>query len=323
MNTVINPGPLLRIEDLRISFRTARGPLLAVNQVSLSLHDNEVLAVVGESGSGKTLTGLSVLGLEPPGATVSGRVWFRDEELRAASPRRLRDIRGASIAMIFQEPMTSLNPSLTVGRQVAEVLRRHQGLSGNDAKSRVLELFDLVRLPAAERHLRSYPHQLSGGMRQRVMIAMAVACGPSVLIADEPTTALDPTIEAQILGLLRDLRASLGLAVLLITHNLGVVSRMADRVVVMYAGQLGAVPQPGSNADTRRLTPIAGQVPLLREEPEHCVFSPRCAHVEPRCLTAQPILRQVTPGTSAHQAACVLDGILDPAQETAPRAQAT
>ena len=344
MNTVINTGPLLRIEDLRISFRTARGPVLAVNQVSLSLHDNEVLAIVGESGSGKTLTALSVLGLEPPGATVTGRVWLGDEELRGASPRRLRDIRGASIAMIFQEPMTSLNPSLTVGRQVAEVLRRHQGLSGNDARSRVLELFDLVRLPAAERHLRSYPHQLSGGMRQRVMIAMAVACGPSVLIADEPTTALDPTIEAQILSLLRDLRASLGMSVLLITHNLGVVRRMADRVMVMYAGHvleqaptaellaspghpytvglLGAVPQPGSNAETRRLTPIAGQVPLLREEPTSCVFSPRCAYAEPRCLTAQPALRQVPAGT-AHEAACVLDRIPDPARETAPRVQAT
>jgi oligopeptide/dipeptide ABC transporter ATP-binding protein len=202
----------------------------------------------------------------------------------------------------------------------------------------VLELFDLVRMPAAARNLRSYPHQLSGGMRQRVMIAMAVACGPAVLIADEPTTALDPTIQAQILGLLRDLRTSLGMSVLLITHDLGVVSRMADRVLVMYAGHvleqaptaellatpahpyttglLGAVPQPGSNADTRRLTPIAGQVPLLRAEPEHCVFSPRCPHAEPRCLTAQPALRQVTSG-DAHQAACVLDRIPDPAPATA------
>jgi peptide/nickel transport system ATP-binding protein len=348
VNTPVNAGPLLRIEDLRISFRTAQGPVLAVNGLSLSLGDNEVLAIVGESGSGKTLTGLSVLGLEPPGATVTGQVWFRDEELRTAPPRRLRDIRGSSIAMIFQEPMTSLNPSLTVGYQVAEVLRRHQGLSGNEARSRVLELFDLVRLPSPERHLRSYPHQLSGGMRQRVMIAMAVACGPAVLIADEPTTALDPTIEAQILSLLRDLRASLGMSVLLITHNLGVVSRMADRVVVMYAGHvleqsptaellaspahpytiglLGAVPQPGSNVDTRRLTPIAGQVPLLREEPTSCVFSPRCAYAEPRCLTAQPALRQVTSNGAQggiHQAACVLDHIPDPARETAPRAQAT
>jgi peptide/nickel transport system ATP-binding protein len=349
MNTVLmNTGPLLRIEDLRISFRTAHGPVLAVNGVSFSLRVNEVLAIVGESGSGKTLTGLSVLGLEPPGATVTGRVWFRDEELRGASPRRLRDIRGASIAMIFQEPMTALNPSLTVGRQVAEVLRRHRGLSGKGARSRVLELFDLVRMPSAARQLRSYPHQLSGGMRQRVMIAMAVACGPAVLIADEPTSALDPTIQAQILSLLRDLRASLGMSMLLITHDLGVVSRMADRVVVMYAGHvleqaptaellaspahpyttglLGAVPQPGSNADNRRLTPIPGQVPLLRAEPAHCVFSPRCAHAEPRCLTGQPALRQVTRGDTtgeAHQAACVLDCIPDPAQETAPLPQAT
>jgi oligopeptide/dipeptide ABC transporter ATP-binding protein len=212
----------------------------------------------------------------------------------------------------------------------------------------VLDLFDLVRLPSAARHLRSYPHQLSGGMRQRVMIAMAVACDPAVLIADEPTTALDPTIQAQILSLLRDLRASLGMSVLLITHDLGVVSRMADRVVVMYAGYvlehaptaellaspahpyttglLGAVPQPGSNADTKRLTPIAGQVPLLRAEPAHCVFSPRCGHAEPRCLTGQPALRQVTRGDTtgeAHQAACVLDRIPDPARETAPRAPTT
>jgi peptide/nickel transport system ATP-binding protein len=340
----MNDNSLLRIEDLRISFRTAHGPVLAVNGVSLSLGNNEVLAVVGESGSGKTLTGLSVLGLEPPDATVTGRIWFRDEELRSASPRRLRDIRGATIAMIFQEPMTSLNPSLTVGRQVAEVVRRHQGLSWKEARSRVLDLFDLVRLPSAARHLRSYPHQLSGGMRQRVMIAMAVACDPVVLIADEPTTALDPTIQAQILSLLRDLRASLGMSMLLITHDLGVVSRMADRVVVMYAGHvleqaptaellsspahpyttglLGAVPQPDSNAETRRLTPIAGQVPLLRAEPTTCVFSPRCAHVTPACLTAQPALRQVTRG-EAHQAACVLDRIPDTARETAPRAQAT
>ena len=235
---LVNTGPLLRIEDLRISFRTAHGPVLAVNGVSLSLRDNEVLAIVGESGSGKTVTGLSVLGIEPPGARVTGRIWFRDEELRGASPRRLRDIRGASIAMIFQEPMTALNPSMTVGRQVAEVLRRHRGLSGQEARSRVLELFDLVRMPSPDRYLRSYPHQLSGGMRQRVMIAMAVACDPALLIADEPTSALDPTIQAQILGLLSDLRTTLGMSVLLISHDLGVVSRMADHVIVMYAGHV-------------------------------------------------------------------------------------
>jgi oligopeptide/dipeptide ABC transporter ATP-binding protein len=215
------------------------------------------------------------------------------------------------------------------------VLRRPQGLSRQDARFRVLELFDLVRLPDAARHLRSYPHQLSGGMRQRVMIAMAVACGPSLLIADEPTTALDPTIQAQILSLLRDLRASLGMAVLLITHDLGVVSRMADRVVVMYAGHvleqaptsallatpahpytaglLGAVPQPENNVDAMRLTPIPGQVPQLRAEPDSCVFSPRCAYAEPRCLTGQPALRPAARG-DAHQTACVLDHVPAPSR---------
>jgi len=343
-------NPLLRVEDLRVRFSTRRGPVIAVSGVSLALAADEVLAIVGESGSGKTLTGLSVLGLEPPSAAVSGHVWFRGEDLRAASAGRMREVRGASIAMIFQEPMTSLNPSLTVGTQVGEVLRRHQGLSRQAARSRVLELFDLVRLPDGPRHLRSYPHQLSGGMRQRVMIAMAIACDPAVLIADEPTTALDPTIQAQILDLLRDLRATLGLAVLLITHNLDVVSGLADRVLVMYAGHvleeapadnlytapghpytvglLGAVPRPDSDRETRRLTPIPGQVPLLRAEPEHCVFSPRCPHTEPRCLTAQPALRPVSPARQpnahspvslhqsagySHRAACVLDRLPDPA----------
>jgi oligopeptide/dipeptide ABC transporter ATP-binding protein len=325
---------VLRIEDLRVRFSTRRGLLLAVGGVSLELAANEVVGIVGESGSGKTLTGLSVLGLEPPGAAVSGHVWFRGEDLRSASDRRLQQVRGASIAMIFQEPMTALNPSLTVGWQVSEVVRRHQGLSRQAARNRVLDLFELVRLPDGAQHLHSYPHQLSGGMRQRVMIAMAIACDPAVLIADEPTTALDPTIQAQILGLLRDLRATLGMAVLLITHNLAVVRGFADRVLVMYAGHLleeaptdslytapghpytagllGAVPQPDSDRDTRRLTPIPGQVPLLSGESEQCVFSPRCPYAEPRCLTAQPPLRPVGPGRS-HLAACVLDRIPDPA----------
>ncbi len=330
---------LLRVEDLRVRFNTQRGPVVAVGGVSLHLEENEVLAIVGESGSGKTLTGLSVLGLEPPAATVTGHVRFRGEDLRAATQKRLRSIRGASIGMVFQEPMTSLNPSLTVGRQVGEVLRRHQGMSGQAARERVVELLDQVRMPSAERHLRSYPHQLSGGMRQRVVIAMAIACGPAVLIADEPTTALDPTIQAQILDLLRELRGTLGMAVLLITHNLGVVGGLADRVVVMYAGHvleetptarlfghpghpyttglLGAVPRAGSNRDSRRLTPIPGQVPLLRGEPEECVFLPRCPHVRPECRAGQPALRPVLDGLDgldgpaapdrSHRAACVLN----------------
>jgi peptide/nickel transport system ATP-binding protein len=330
---------LLRVEDLRVCFPSRRGPVVALGGVSLRLEENEVLAVVGESGSGKTLTGLSVLGLEPPTAAVTGHVWFRGEDLRAATQKRLRSVRGASIGMVFQEPMTSLNPSLTVGRQVGEVLRSHHEISGQAARRRVVELLDQVRMPSAERHLRSYPHQLSGGMRQRVVIAMAIACGPAVLIADEPTTALDPTIQAQILDLLRELRGTLGMSILLITHNLGVVGGLADRVLVMYAGHvleeaptarlfgrpghpytrglLGAVPRAGSHRDSRRLTPIPGQVPLLRAEPEECVFLPRCPHVRPECRTGQPALRPVLDVPDAadgpraaegsHRAACVLN----------------
>jgi peptide/nickel transport system ATP-binding protein len=329
----MSPAPLLKIEDLRVRFSTPRGPVVAVGGVSLELGENEVLAVVGESGSGKTLTGLSVLGIEPPGARVTGQVWFGGENLRAAPARRLREIRGSSIAMVFQEPMTALNPSLTVGRQVGEVLHRHQGLSGRAARARVAELFDLVRMPSPEQQLRAYPHQLSGGMRQRVVIAMAIACGPSVLIADEPTTALDPTIQAQILDLLGELRGSLRMSVLLITHNLAVVGGLADRVVVMYAGHvleeaqtaelftspghpytaglLTAVPRPGTSRNTRRLTPIPGQVPLLRAEPDSCVFSPRCAYARDECMTGQPVLRPVRSG--GHRAACVLDRLVRPA----------
>jgi peptide/nickel transport system ATP-binding protein len=327
--------PLLRVEDLRVTFATRAGPVLAVGGVSLDLHADEVLAVVGESGSGKTVTGLSVLGLEPPAASVTGSVWFRGEDLRRASPRRLRDLRGAELAMVFQEPMTSLNPSLTVGRQVREVLRRHQGLSGAKARTRAAELFELVRLPEPARHLGAYPHQLSGGMRQRVMIAMAIACDPAVLIADEPTTALDPTIQAQIIDLLRELRATLRMSVLLVTHNLGLVKGFADQVLVMYAGHvleeasaaellggprhpytaglLGAVPRPGASRRTSRLTPIPGQVPVLRAEPDSCVFSPRCPYVHDECLTAQPALRPGGAGT--HLAACVLDALPGPGEE--------
>jgi peptide/nickel transport system ATP-binding protein len=325
-DAVATAGPLLKLDDLRVTFTTQAGPVLAVNGVSLALRENEVLAIVGESGSGKTVTGLSVLGLEPAGATVTGSIWFRGEDLRQTSRKRLRDLRGAEVAMVFQEPMTSLNPSLTVGRQVAEVLGRHLGMSKKAARHRVTELFDLVRLPEPKRQVSAYPHQLSGGMRQRVMIAMAIACNPAVLIADEPTTALDPTIQAQILGLLRDLRATLSMSVLLITHNLGVVGGLADRVAVMYAGHileesptdqllaaprhpytaglLNAVPRPGAHRLSSRLTPIPGQVPLLRGAPDSCVFSQRCPHVTEECLAAQPPLEGGT-----HRAACVLDKV--------------
>jgi peptide/nickel transport system ATP-binding protein len=311
--TGTGPAELLRIEDLRVSFATADGPLVAVGGLSLELGQDEVLAVVGESGCGKTLTGLSVLGIEPAAAQVSGQVWFRGEDLRTAPPQRLRKIRGAQIAMIFQEPMTSLNPSLTVGFQVAEVVRRHQGLDRGAARRRAAELFEMVQLPSPREQLRAYPHQMSGGMRQRVMIAMAIACDPAVLIADEPTTALDPTIQAQILDLLRDLRKALRMSMLLITHNLGVVAGLADRVLVMYAGHaveqgptadvlrgpahpyttglLAAVPRAGTSRDALRLVPIAGSVPLLRGEPTSCVFSPRCPYARAECEAGMPALR--------------------------------
>jgi peptide/nickel transport system ATP-binding protein len=320
---------MLELEDVRIRFRTARGDVLAVNDLSLRLGGNEVLAVVGESGCGKTVTGLAILGLEPPGAQVGGSVRFRGENLRAASPARLRSVRGREIAMIFQEPMTSLNPSFSIGYQVAEVLRQHQGLRGSRARDRVVELLELAGLPSPRQRLRQYPHQLSGGMRQRVMIAMAIACGPAVLIADEPTTALDPTVQAQILDLLRDLRARLSMSVLLITHNLGVVADIADRVLVMYAGHkieeapaarllsapqhpytvglLNAVPQPGASRNTDPLIAIAGQVPLLREPPRGCVFASRCPLVTEECTTEQPPLREVHP---QHLVACVRPGEL-------------
>jgi peptide/nickel transport system ATP-binding protein len=322
---------MLEIEDLRVRFRSPEGPVLAVGGLSLTLAEDEVLAIVGESGCGKTLTGLSVLGLEPPAAQVEGSVWFRGQDLRQAGSRRMRDIRGSEIAMIFAEPMTSLNPAFTVGRQVSEVLRRHQGLSGRAARDRVAELFELVRMPAPGQQIRKYPHQLSGGMRQRVMIAMAVACGPAVLIADEPTTALDPTIQAQILDVLRDLRKRLKMSILLITHNLGVVADIADRVLVMYAGHkveeapaqrlfaapqhpytvglLNAVPRPGTSRDTHRLHAIPGLVPLLRQEPDSCVFSQRCPLVTDQCTAKQPELRELLPG---HFAACVRPGELAP-----------
>jgi peptide/nickel transport system ATP-binding protein len=320
---------LLEIDDLRVRFRTPDGPVLAVNGLNLAIAANEVVALVGESGCGKTVTGLSVLGLEPPAARVTGSVRFRGQDLRTMPAGRLRAVRGGEIAMIFQEPMTSLNPSFTVGRQVAEALHQHEGLSGRRARERVAELFRLVRMPDPEQHLREYPHQLSGGMRQRVMIAMAIACGPALLIADEPTTALDPTIQAQILDLLADLRARLSMAVLLITHNLGVVADIADRVVVMYAGHkaeegpagavlsapqhpytvglLGALPRPGMRRGSHPLTPVPGLVPVLREAPAGCVFAPRCPLATDDCLAEPPPSRETAPG---HLAACIRAGEL-------------
>jgi peptide/nickel transport system ATP-binding protein len=315
--------PRLQVEDLSVQFNTDEGPVLAVDRMSFTVEPREVLALVGESGCGKSVTSMSILRLLPRLASVTGSIKLEGQELTSMSEASIREIRGRDISMIFQEPMTSLNPSFTVGFQIGEVLRRHEGMTRQQSRVRAVELLELVRMPAPKARLREYPHQLSGGMRQRVMIAMAVACSPKVLIADEPTTALDVTIQAQILDILRDLRQEVGTSILLITHDLGVVADIADRVEIMYAGHqiesglvddlfanpqhpytiglLGAVPRPdllGQNG-SRRLQEIPGLVPVLRGRPNSCVFAPRCPRATSVCGESMPPLEQTQPGQHA------------------------
>ncbi|MDT7648843.1 MAG: peptide/nickel transport system ATP-binding protein [Pseudonocardiales bacterium] len=317
--------PRLAVENLSVEFSTDEGPVLAVDRMSFTVEPREVLALVGESGCGKSVTSMSILGLLPRSATVSGSIEFEGRELTSLPEAAIREIRGRDVSMIFQEPMTSLNPSFTVGFQIREVLHRHERMTRRQSWARASELLELVRMPAPEARLREYPHQLSGGMRQRVMIAMAVACNPKVLIADEPTTALDVTIQAQILDILRDLREEVGTSILLITHDLGVVADIADRVAIMYAGHqvesgpvddlfahpqhpytaglLGAVPRPDrfNRSGSRRLQEIPGLVPVLHGRPDACVFAPRCARASGECATSMPVLEQTRP---AQYAAC-------------------
>jgi len=289
--------PLLAVEGLKTVFKLHRGVITAVDGVSFSLDRGETLAIVGESGCGKSITALSLIRLvpDPPGRIVAGTVKLVGVDLLALEPGAMRHVRGKDISMIFQEPMTSLNPIMTIGRQIAEVLRLHEGLGRAQARERTIEMLRLVRLAEVEQRLDEYPHQLSGGMRQRAMIAMALACNPKVLIADEPTTALDVTIQAQILDLLREMQAQFNLALLLITHDLGVIAETADRVAVMYAGRIveaGPVRDivrapahpytrallasiPG-RAPGRRLRAIDGSVPPLGGIPSGCAFHPRC-----------------------------------------------
>jgi len=304
--------PLLSIDDLTVQFRGDRGWSTVVEGVSFDIAEGESLGVVGESGSGKSVTALSILRLHARGAARfrSGAVRYGGRDLLRASERDMRRLRGHDIAMVFQDPMSSLNPVLTICDQISETLRLHQGLSAVEARRRSIELLDLVRIPDAARRIDEYPHRLSGGMRQRVMIAMAIACRPRLLIADEPTTALDVTIQAQILELLRDLRAELGMAVMLISHDLGVIAEFARRVVVMYAGRivedapveaLFRAPRhpyteglmasmPPLEGDIGRLYAIPGRIPDPDEPIAGCRFSPRCAHVEALCRTAPPPL---------------------------------
>jgi oligopeptide transport system ATP-binding protein len=309
-------APLLQVSDLTTRFKTERGPVTAVDHVSFEVGAGETVAIVGESGSGKSVTALSIMRLipSPPGTIESGSVTFEGEDLLRLNDAAMRRIRGNRIAMIFQEPMSSLNPALTVGLQVAEPARLHRGVAWTRALEMAKELLGRVRIPDAASRLASYPHQFSGGMRQRVMIAMALACQPRLIIADEPTTALDVTVQAQILDLLKELTRETGSSLLLITHDLGVVARYADRVAVMYGGRiietapardlyksprhpytLGLMASiPRLDADVGRpLVPIEGQPPDLARLPEGCAFSPRCRFVHEICRSARPPLEPV------------------------------
>ena len=315
---------LLQVENLRTHFITQEGAVRAVDGVSLEIPRGSTVALVGESGCGKTVTALSILRLVPaPGRIVADRMLLEGRDLLTLSDRQMRTVRGNRIAMIFQEPMSSLNPVLTVGEQIVEALRLHRRLSGRTARRRAIELLERVGIPAPAQRFREYPHQMSGGMRQRVMLATALACEPDLLIADEPTTALDVTVQAQIINLLRDSQGHSGLAILLITHDLGVVAEFADEVCVMYAGRiveqapverlfahprhpytqglLRSTPRLSASTDpharTTRLEVIPGEVPNPLHLPAGCAFHPRCEHGkdDPRCRTEDPPLVEVTP----------------------------
>ncbi len=320
---------LLEIKGLKTHFKTDDGWLHAVDGVDLSIDAGETVGVVGESGCGKSVTAKTVMKLidMPPGRIVAGEVLWQGRDLVPLAPKEMQAIRAREIAIIFQEPMTSLNPVFTIGEQIGESLRLHEGLSRKAALERAVEMLRLVRIPTPERRIADYPHQFSGGMRQRVMIAIALACKPKLLIADEPTTALDVTIQAQILDLLAELKSSMGMAVMLITHAMGVVAEVAQRVVVMYAGKvveeapvaelfarprhpytqglIRSIPRIDTAATHKvRLEAIPGTVPKLIEPGEGCRFASRCRHVVPACLEATPALRAVGPG---HKVACILD----------------
>ncbi|PYP85671.1 MAG: peptide ABC transporter ATP-binding protein [Blastocatellia bacterium AA13] len=298
---------ILEIRNLSTNFQTAAGVLKAVDDVSFNIQRGATLALVGESGCGKSITGLSIMRLvQPPGRVVSGEIIFEDRDLLSLSREEMRKLRGSEIAMIFQDPMTSLNPVFTVGDQIAEAVKLHEHVSRKQARARAIEMMERVMIPNAAQRSRDYPHQMSGGMRQRIMIAMALACGPRLLIADEPTTALDVTIQAEIIDLLRKLKEEFRLSVLLISHDLGLVAENADSVIVMYCGKiveqaavteifehpshpyteglLRSIPRPSQDAEgRRRLVTIEGSVPSPLELPPGCAFAPRCSYVIEEC----------------------------------------
>ncbi len=318
------PDFILDVQGLETTFRTPAGVVHAVNGVSFVLKEGETLGIVGESGCGKSVTMLSLLRLipSPPGKIVNGKAFFLGDDLIKMSNEEMRHIRGAQISMIFQDPMTSLNPVLTIGLQLEEPLMLHLGMTREQARARAAELLGMVGIPRAQERLGDYPHQFSGGMRQRVMIAMALSCSPQIVIADEPTTALDVTIQAQIMDLVRRLRDELGMAIIWITHDLGVVAGLAQRVLVMYGGYiieeapvkelfadprhpytvglLGSLPRVDERGH-QRLVSIDGSPPVLYEKPTYCPFAPRCKYAIERCWKENPPLMGVTP---EHQVAC-------------------
>ncbi len=324
----MNNNYLLQIKNLKTYFYTSDGMVKAVDDVSWEVGPGEVIGLVGESGCGKSVTALSILRLipDPPGKIIGGEIWFRGRNLLSLSLEEMRKIRGNEISMIFQEPMTSLNPVFTIGSQIAEVLELHQKMSKKAAMAKAVEMLKLVGIPSPEKRVKEYPHELSGGMKQRAMIAMALSCNPKVLIADEPTTALDVTIQAQILDLMLKLKAELNTAILLITHDLGVVAEMAQKVVVMYAGKvmeqaevteifdhplnpytqglLDSLPKLDT-ARKQKLNAIPGIVPSLYDLPKGCKFSPRCQYVMEICQQSEPELKEVAPG---HTSRCWLHG---------------
>ncbi|MDO8880095.1 MAG: ABC transporter ATP-binding protein [Coriobacteriia bacterium] len=331
-------GSLLEVTDLKTHFHTRDGVVKAVDGVSFSLAEGQTLAIVGESGSGKSVTALSLMRLiaDPPGKIAAGRIMFRDENVLEMSDEQIRSLRGDRIAMIFQDPMTSLNPVFRVGHQIAEALRLHKGMNRKAANARAVEMLELVGIPNAPSRARDYPHQFSGGMRQRGMIAMALACDPDILIADEPTTALDVTIQAQILELMIEMQQRTGAAIIMITHDLGVVADMANDVMVMYAGRqveygttddvfyrplhpytwglLDSLPRHDIS-EKGDLCPINGQPPSLIDIPPGCAFHPRCPYAQDVCRTDVPELREIESG---HSSACHFSGQPDFTRDVMP-----
>ena len=317
-----NEAPLIRLRDLHVKFESRDRTVHAVNGVDLDLAAGEVLCILGESGSGKSVTLRALMKLLPKTAKVTGEIQVAGRDVQAMNEGQLADFRGGDVAMIFQEPMTALDPVFTIGRQIAETVQRHEGASRSAADARALELLELVQIPSAKRRLSAYPHELSGGLRQRAMIAVALACRPKLLLADEPTTALDATVQIQVLLLLRSLQEKLGMGVVFVTHDLGVAGEIADRVAVMYAGKvveegpvgalmagplhpyakglLGATVHAGMRG--KRLTTIPGAPPMLDKVPTGCAFAPRCAEVIEGCQAGVPPLRQIVPG---RQARCI------------------